>query len=121
MTEPDPQWVARLGLTGRWRGRALALLAGAGIGLGQAPFSLIWLALPALSVAMFWGMTSSGARQAAVRGWQVGFAAGLVALSWIVEPFLVDVASDGWMAPFALLVMAAGFGAFWGAAFWAAA
>ena len=103
-----------------WSGRALALVAGVGVGLGQAPFSFIWLALPALGLALLWGMVAADARQAAQRGWLVGFAIGMVALVWIVEPFLVDIASDGWMAPFALLLMAGAFGCFWGASFWIA-
>ncbi|PID36109.1 MAG: apolipoprotein N-acyltransferase [Rhodobacterales bacterium] len=35
------------------------------------------------------------------------------AMSWIVEPFLVDAARHGWMAPFALAGMAAGMALFW--------
>ena len=36
-------------------------------------------------------------------------------LSWIVQPFLVDIARHGWMAPFALILMAAGACALMGA------
>lgn len=39
-----------------------------------------------------------------------------LALSWIVEPFLVDIALYGWMAPFALPLMAGGLALFWAAA-----
>jgi apolipoprotein N-acyltransferase len=39
---------------------------------------------------------------------------------WIVEPFLVDIATHGWMAPFALLLFSGGMALFWGGAFWAA-
>ncbi len=53
-------------------------------------------------------------------GWAVGAGYFAVALAWIVEPFLVDVARHGWMAPFALVLMAGGLALFWGAAFWAA-
>ena len=35
---------------------------------------------------------------------------------WIVEPFLVDPARDGWMAPFALVLMSGGMALFWGLA-----
>jgi apolipoprotein N-acyltransferase len=44
-----------------------------------------------------------------------------VALHWIVEPFLVDAARDGWMAPFALVLMAAGLALFWAMPAWLAA
>jgi len=120
MADSNPLWVDRLaGLSGV-RAYAAALAAGAGFALGQAPISLIWLALPSLCLALFWGMVSADPRQAAWRGWLVGFGFGAVALSWIVEPFLVDVAAHGWMAPFALVFMAAAFGCFWGASFWLA-
>ena len=120
MADSNPLWVDRLaGISGA-RAHAVALAAGAGIGLGHAPFSFIWLALPSLCLALFWGMVSAGPRQAAWRGWLVGFAFGAVALFWIVEPFLVDIAAHGWMAPFALVFMAAAFGGFWGAGFWIA-
>ncbi|WP_296761763.1 apolipoprotein N-acyltransferase, partial [Sediminimonas sp.] len=41
----------------------------------------------------------------------------LIALTWLVEPFLVDAARHGWMAPFALVLMATGMALFWAAAF----
>ena len=96
------------------------MAAGAGFGLGQAPFSIIWLALPSLCLAMFWGVVAGDPRQAAWRGWLVGSAFATVAIFWIVEPFLVDVAAHGWMAPFALFFMAAAFGGVWAASFWLA-
>ena len=98
----------------------LALVAGAVVALGQPPFHLAPLALLALGVA---GWLCRTAPNAGAAGW-VGFAAGTgyftVTLHWIVEPFLVDVARHGWMAPFALLFMATGFALFWAAAFWIA-
>jgi apolipoprotein N-acyltransferase len=45
-----------------------------------------------------------------------GFGYFLVTLNWIVEPFLVDVQTTGFMAPFALILMAGGLALFWGAA-----
>jgi hypothetical protein len=36
-------------------------------------------------------------------------------LHWIVEPFLVDAARHGWMAPFALVLFAGGLALFWAA------
>jgi len=38
-------------------------------------------------------------------------------LHWIVEPFFVDAARHGWMAPFALAGMAGGLALFWALAF----
>ena len=100
----------------RWFQRARAWLDPIQIGLGAliatglAPLGWWWLTLPALAVAL--------ARMArAVRPAQAGFAAGFgyfaFGLSWIVQPFLVDIARHGWMAPFALILMAAGGALFW--------
>lgn len=103
-------------LTG-WTGVGLCLLTGMAVGLGQVPFALLWLALPALAIAIHLFLACASPSAAFRRGWILGAGYALVVLFWIVEPFLVDVARHGWMAPFALLLMAAGFGLFWGAAF----
>lgn len=39
-----------------------------------------------------------------------------LALNWIIEPFLVDAARYGWMAPFAVVLLAFGLALFWAAA-----
>lgn len=103
-----------------WRGVGLALLTGMGIGLGQVPFALPVLALPALVFAVALFQRSATPRTAFRRGWVIGAGYALIVMFWIVEPFLIDFARHGWMAPFALGFMAAGFGVFWGTAFWAA-
>ncbi len=92
---------------------ALAGLAAAG---GQAPFGLWPLALFGLAVLCWHVAGAATGRQRAFRGWAggVGYFAGT--LFWIVEPFMVDAAHDGWMAPFALLFMATGMALFWGLA-----
>ena len=41
-------------------------------------------------------------------------------MNWIVAPFFVEPELYGWMAPFALVFMAAGGGAFWALPVWAA-
>ena len=60
-------------------------------------------------------------RDAARRGWWAGFGYFLLTLHWIVDPFFVDPARDGWMAPFALLALPGGLALFWAVAFGAAA
>lgn len=83
-------------------------LCGAVAALGQPPLGFVpayVLGLAALIVLglrgrAFWG------------GWLWGMSYACLALLWITEPFMVDAARHGWMAPFALLLMAAGFGAF---------
>ena len=55
-------------------------------------------------------------RAAAFRGWLAGLGYFSVSVAWIVEPFLVDERTHGWMAPFALVLMAGGLSLFWAAA-----
>lgn len=100
-----------------WRLGALMALIGAAGALGLAPYGLWPLSLLAL-LALGWALEGQGTRRAAWIGWS--FAAGYFAhgLSWIVEPFLVDVALHGWMIPFALVGMAGGLALFWGLACW---
>ena len=63
---------------------------------------------------MFAAFLSAGPSRTAV--WSVWLSAtGYfgISLFWIVEPFLVDIATHGWMAPFALLFMASGLALLW--------
>lgn len=102
-------------LTGRRR-LVLAALAGALAALGQAPWHLYGLTLVALA-GLIWLVSRADSVKAAF--W-IGLAAGTghfaLALSWIIEPFLIDIARHGWMAPFAVVFLSAGLGLFWAAA-----
>ncbi len=120
MTEPGPARAGRPQVIARRRGLVLSAIAGLGIAFGQVPFGAYWLAFPALGLLVYLGLNSDSARQAAWRAWLAGFCFALVSFFWIVDPFLVDVKSDGWMAPFALFFMAAGLALFWALAFWLA-
>ncbi|MBJ3762348.1 apolipoprotein N-acyltransferase [Maribius pontilimi] len=105
------------------RGRfalCLAAFGGGLAGLGQAPVSIVPVALLGLAFAAWLCRTAPSARAAAWRGFWAGTGYFAVTLHWIVEPFLVDVARHGWMAPFALVFMATGFALFWALAFWVA-
>lgn len=95
----------------------LSLVAGAIIGLGQPPYDLWFLAFGGY-VAAFWLFLSfpAGMRSAGI-GWAVGLGYFGVSMTWIVEPFFVDAAATGWMAPFALIGLAGGLALFWGLAF----
>ncbi len=109
--------LARFAGAGRWRRLFALWLAGGLSALGQPPFGLFWVALPALGFVFLAALFAPRPRVAVLYGWLAGFGWALVSMAWIVEPFLVDVARDGWMAPFALFFMAAGFGAFWASGF----
>lgn len=101
----------------RWQ-----LLCVAGLGalaaLGQAPVG-VWPAT-ILSLAAFFTivMATGAGRRAFWLGVHFGVGYFGTALSWIIAPFMVDAAATGWMAPFALVLMAYGGGLFWGVAVW---
>ncbi|SNX70110.1 apolipoprotein N-acyltransferase [Cereibacter ovatus] len=101
-------------------GRRLVLggATGLALALGQAPFGLWWVALPGLVALTALVATAPTRRTAALTALCGGAAHFALALSWIVEPFLIDIARHGWMAPFALLLMAVGLALFWMAAGW---
>nr|WP_090113971.1 apolipoprotein N-acyltransferase [Limimaricola pyoseonensis] len=99
---------------------AVAALAGALAALGLAPWGLWPLTLAALLLASVLRPFATTRGGAFLTGWALGAGWFGLGLSWIVEPFLVDVARHGWMAPFALVLMAGGLALFWGAA-WALA
>ncbi|MCX7567080.1 apolipoprotein N-acyltransferase [Sulfitobacter sp. F26169L] len=103
----------------RFKRYAVPVVAGAVAALGQAPVDV-----PALLLAGFAAIfllvfrRNPSPRQAAGIGFAFGFGYFLVSLHWIVSPFLVDAARHGWMAPFAVVLMAAGGAVFWMLAFW---
>lgn len=101
-----------------WLAGVLCILAGAAAGLAHPP----WGFLPGLLgyAGMLW-LTDRAApdrplRSAFWRGWLTGLGYFTVSLHWIVYPFFVDAADQGWMAPFALGFMVAGMALFWGSA-----
>lgn len=100
------------GLGWRLRGLCLALL-GVLIGLGHAPFDLWFISIAALAVAFVLMRFAPDVRTALWQGWALGLGYFGFSLRWIISPFLVHVERDGWMAPFALILMAAGFALFW--------
>ncbi|OZB14285.1 MAG: hypothetical protein B7X55_11510, partial [Rhodobacterales bacterium 34-62-10] len=90
------------------RGRlALALLSGVLGASGQAPFDLWFLAIPGLALLFVLLRSAAGPRHAALIGWAAGTGYFALALFWIIEPFMINPARHGWMAPFALVGMSA--------------
>jgi apolipoprotein N-acyltransferase len=100
-----------------WPARALALLAGVVAGLAHPPFGLLpGLLGYALLLALIDAEGPRPLRSALFRGWLAGVGYFSVGMWWITEPFMVDAKEQGWMAPFALVLMAGGLALFWAAA-----
>ena len=106
---------------GRWQGRALAAFAGGAAALSLPPFDLWYVVFPAFALIAALVAVAPDARTAAWRAWSAGAGWFGVAMHWIVQPFFVDAAATGWMAPFALILMAGGLALFWGVAGWLSA
>lgn len=112
---------ARFAARGRLLRFAVLALLGAVASQGQAPLDLWPLTLAALALLFVLTGQMRDPRALAFANWAFGFGYFAVALRWIVEPFFVDVARHGWMAPFALVLMASGAALFWAFAGWVAA
>ncbi|HEY5106807.1 MAG TPA: apolipoprotein N-acyltransferase [Caulobacteraceae bacterium] len=104
-----------------WLFRALAVVAGVGAALAHPP----WGVLPGLcGYALMFLVVDRAAlgrplRSAFFRGWLAGGAYFTISLWWLAEPFYIDAQEQGWMAPFAVVIVALGMALFWGAAAWA--
>ncbi|MEM0950029.1 MAG: apolipoprotein N-acyltransferase [Pseudomonadota bacterium] len=96
---------------------AVAVVAGLAVGAGQAPFDLVPLAFVGLAAGYMLLSAANSGRRAFGTGWIFGTGYFALTLHWIVEPFFVDAARHGWMAPFALVMMAGGMALFWALAF----
>ena len=96
-----------------WSDAGLAFGLGAVVATGQAPLGFWWFTLLGLAAFVHLVTRARGAGWTALCGGAGYFA---LALSWIVQPFLIDVAQYGWMAPFAIVLVSFGFALFWAAA-----
>ena len=102
---------------GPWAGRAWALCAGLAAGLAHPPFGVLpGLLGYALLLVLLDVEAPRPLRAAFFRGWLSGLGYFAIGVWWVVEAFLVDVAAHGWMAPFALVLLAGGLALFWGLA-----
>ena len=108
--EPSP---ARPGFAS-WPPRLLAVLAGMAAAFAHPP----WGFLPGLLgyAVMFRLIDGAPSRDAPLRGWLAGCGYFLVSTFWIYEPFQVDAAQQGWMAPIAVALMTGLMALFWGLA-----
>jgi apolipoprotein N-acyltransferase len=101
----------------RWGSALLALGFGAAAGFAFPPFGV----LPGILgwAGLLWLLDGAGERplrSAFWRGWWFSLAFFLVGTWWVVEAFLVDAESHGWMAPIIVCALPAGMGLFWGSA-----
>lgn len=94
-------------------------LLGVLIGLGHAPFNLPFLLVLAVPFLAYWVAKCQTSKAGFAVGWWAGLGYFAATLNWIVEPFLVDIQTFGWMAPFALVLMSGGMAMFWAVPFWA--
>lgn len=94
----------------------VAFAAGALAGLGQAPTGYWVLTVLGLALGIFLSARARSWRVSFLTGWALGAGYFAVVFRWLVEPFQVDAAVYGWMAPFAISSMAAGLALFWGVA-----
>ncbi len=105
-----------LRLLGAWPGWPMAGAAfglGAVMASGQAPLGFWWLTLPALAAAFLLISRAATADHAAWLGLFLGGGYFALALSWIVEPFLIEPETYAWMIPFVLVLLPFGMGLFW--------
>lgn len=95
------------------RTAVIGLVAGIMAATGHSPWSFWYLALIGLAIMCGLVLKAENWQKAAWYGWLAGSGYFAVALFWIVEPFLIDIARHGWMAPFALFFMSAGLALLW--------
>ncbi|MEM9843715.1 MAG: apolipoprotein N-acyltransferase [Pseudomonadota bacterium] len=85
--------------------------------LGHAPGGYWPLSLIALALIYGAFRQTARARDAAILGCAAGTGYFVIALIWIVEPFLVDPVRHGWMAPFAVVLLSFYLAWYWALAF----
>lgn len=99
-----------------WARRLCLVGLGLALSLGQAPTHLWWVALPVLAIWLFLTRFVVSGKAAFGAGFWFGIGYFALSLRWIVSPFMVDPARDGWMAPFAIVLLSAGLALLWGLA-----
>ncbi|WP_293899176.1 apolipoprotein N-acyltransferase [Phenylobacterium sp.] len=101
----------------RWYAPATALLGGLAAGFAHPPFGFVAGLLGfSLILLRLETVQARPLRSAFILGWLAGLGYFGVSTWWIAEPFLVDRATYGWMAPFAVVLMGGGLALFWGLA-----
>ncbi|MCW9035500.1 MAG: apolipoprotein N-acyltransferase [Rhodospirillales bacterium] len=97
-----------------WKLRFLLFLLGCFAGGALPPFHLVFLLIPGFTVIL-WRLEAAASKKSAFAlGWWFGMGFFAVGLYWIAHSFFVDAETYGWMAPFAILGLAAGMAIFIG-------
>ncbi|WP_128253395.1 apolipoprotein N-acyltransferase [Falsirhodobacter deserti] len=96
-----------------WPRMGAAFGLGAVMALGQAPIGFWWLTLAGFAALCVLLQRATGWKAAAWTGLFAGAGYFALALNWIIEPFLVDPVTYGWMAPFAVILISFGLALFW--------
>lgn len=100
-----------------WQIRGLALAAGLLAALAFPPFGVLpGIAGYGLLLWLLGREPDLRPRQAFLQGWLAGLGYFAVGVWWVTEAFLVEAEVHGWMAPFALVLLAGGLALFWGLA-----
>ncbi len=106
---------------GTWQGRVLAIVAGGVAALALPPFGAWYAVFPAFALIIMLVASAPEIRRAVSLAWWAGVGWFGLSMHWIVQPFFVDAVATGWMAPFALILLAGGLSLFWALAAWGAA
>ncbi len=95
---------------------ALSLLAGAAAALAHPPFGFLpgLLGYGLLLAMIDRAQGERPLRSAFWRAFLAGIAYFAIGCWWVAEAFFVDAAEQGWMAPFAVVLLAMLLGVFWG-------
>ena len=101
------------------RPAGVAFALGALAALGQAPLGWWWATLAGLAGLLRLVLSRKDGR--VWLGWFGGAGYFACTLNWIVEPFLIEPETHGWMAPFAVVLLSFGLALFWAVAVWAGA
>jgi len=107
------QMAARLSTLPRWALVVLAFASGGVGALAHDPFAYAAAVFVPLISGFILLHLSPSWRVAFWKGWVLGAGYFALTLTWITEPFQVDAAATGWMAPFALVLLALLLGSFW--------
>ncbi len=98
----------------KWQLRFFLFVLGCLAGTALPPYYLVFLLIPGLTF-LLWLLEEVITKKAAFAlGWWFGLGYFSVGLYWIAHSFFVDAATHGWMAPFAIIGLAAGLAIFIG-------